>query len=132
MISCTRTIRLHDTDAAGVLYFGTLFPMAHEAYEAFMESIGFPIVDVLKEARFALPIVHTEADYAIPLRLGDKVEIEVTPDQLGQTSFSIHYRVLKGGKVAALLQTVHVCVNRRTGKKSKLPPKLATAIKRSM
>ncbi len=106
--------------------------MAHEAYEAFMESIGFSIAGVLKQGRIALPIVHAEADYAIPLRLGDGVEIEATPDQLGQSSFSIHFRVLNGGKVAALVQTVHVCVNRRTGKKSRLPPKLAAAIKRAM
>ncbi|MEE8405217.1 MAG: hypothetical protein V3S17_07475 [candidate division Zixibacteria bacterium] len=35
------TAQVHDTDAAGVIYFANFYRMAHSTYEAFMESIGY-------------------------------------------------------------------------------------------
>ena len=61
----------HDTGAAGRLYFANQFRLAHEAYEAFMASLGFPIGDILKAGRFGLPIVRAEADYKAALSVGD-------------------------------------------------------------
>ena len=36
------TVRLHDIDAAGVMFFGHLFRHAHDAYESVMANLGQP------------------------------------------------------------------------------------------
>jgi hypothetical protein len=38
MYTYQTTIRLHHTDAAGVVFFSNLFVIAHDAYESFLES----------------------------------------------------------------------------------------------
>ena len=34
-------IKLHDTDAAGLLFFSQQFEIMHDAYEALLEKIGW-------------------------------------------------------------------------------------------
>ncbi len=34
-------VKLHETDAAGILFFSHQFEMIHDAYESLLEKIGF-------------------------------------------------------------------------------------------
>ena len=77
------TIRLHHTDAAGLLFFADQFKLAHDAYESFMESIGYPFAPLLRTSQYLLPIVHAEADYGAALSTGDKITIQVTAERVG-------------------------------------------------
>lgn len=123
-------IRMSDTDAAGVLYFAHQLRLAHEAYEAFLDSAGLPIRGLLA-GDCHLPIVHAEADFTAPLRVGDRVEIDVSVDSIGETSYKILYRFRKDKEVAVgSAQTVHVAVDAKTGRKRKLPDDLRAALKK--
>ena len=104
------TLKLRDTDAAGVAFFATYFAIAHDAYEAFLVSRGFCLRDWLEEIH--LPIVHSEADYTSPIKLGDHFDIELTCGRIGQTSFTLNYHFLgcESGVTLARLKTVHVAV----------------------
>ena len=53
------SIRLHDTDAAGVLFFAHLLRHAHDAYEAFMEQAGFGLVGLIA----GMPVILGSAAY---------------------------------------------------------------------
>ncbi|MFP4063447.1 MAG: acyl-CoA thioesterase, partial [Halochromatium sp.] len=70
-------VALHDTDAAGVLFFAHLFRHAHDAYEAMMARIGWPLDGLIRERQLGLPLVHAEADYRRPMRHGDQVAVRV-------------------------------------------------------
>ncbi|MEO1619486.1 MAG: thioesterase family protein [Cyanobacteria bacterium J06632_3] len=88
----SRVIRFHETDAAGVVYFANLLTLCHEAYEAALAAGGFVLSDFFSAADdFAVPIVHTEADFYRPLRCGDRIQIQLTPKQLTPHSFEIAY-----------------------------------------
>ena len=128
MFTFSKTICLHDTDAAGRLYFAHQFRLAHEAYEAFMASLGFPIGDILKAGRFGLPIVRAEADYKAALSVGDALSIEVKPQRVGQTSFTLLCRFVRDGRTVGRVTTVHVAVEARRGTKQPLPARLRTAL----
>lgn len=128
MFTYSTRVRLHDTDAAGVLYFAHQFRLAHEAYEAFMEQSGFGIGDVLKKGRLALPIVHAEADYRAPLRVGDELTLTLRLQRLGKTSFSLVTRISRAGHTVGYTTTTHVALNRRTGRKTTLPAPLKKAL----
>ncbi|MBK5964065.1 thioesterase [Thiocystis minor] len=106
------TIRLHDTDAAGLLFFGHIFRHAHDAFEAFMDTIGFPVDLMIRDGRMLLPLTHAEADYRRPLRHGDTVRVLVSVLEIRRRSFAIGYRFIdRLGDVAATARTVHVEVS---------------------
>lgn len=128
MYILSKTIHLHDTDAAGRLYFAQLFRLAHEGYEAFISNLGFSVRDILKGGRFALPIVRAEADYKLPLSVGDEIALEIRPMRVGQSSFTVLCRITHQGRTAGRVKTVHVAVEAKKGGKCELPVRLRRAL----
>lgn len=125
MFTIDFSVRLPDTDAAGILFFGNYFRLAHDAYEAFMESIGFSLRHIVQEADFLVLIGHTEADYNKPLRLGDRARVELEVENIGRTSFVLSYSLRDvHNDIAATVKTVHVTVDKKSGDKIPLPEKL--------
>ena len=116
------TVRLHDADAAGVLFFAHLFRHAHDAYEDFMASLGQPL-DGLVRAGCRLPLVHAEADYVRPIQHGETIRVTVVLAALGETSFTLDYRFEDGsGALRARARTVHVhLADRGDGDRSAAP-----------
>jgi len=123
------SIGLHDSDAAGVVFFASLIRICHQAYEAFMESVGFGLGKIIQERRFGLPVAHVEGDFKQVMRVGDKVEIRLRVAHLGRSSFRVEYEVMLNNTVAATAATVHVCVNPETYASMELPPELRTKLK---
>lgn len=122
-------IRLHDTDAAGRLFFAHLFRHAQDALEAFMEHIGFQVDRMIREGELLLPLTHAEADYRRPLRHGDRVRVQVWVRDLRRRSFAIGYRFLdEQGEEAATATTVHVLVIDETRVGECLPQALAAGL----
>ena len=123
-------IALHDTDAAGVLFFAHLFRHAHDAYEAWIATIGFPMDAMLRDGELALPLVHAEADYRRPLRHGDRVEVTLSVAEAGSRSFKIDYRFqTPDGDLAATARTVHACLHRGEGRSCPLPAALSSTLR---
>ncbi len=123
------SIRLRDTDAAGVLFFARLLEHAHDAYETLMDQLDHPLPDLLHNASFHLPLVHAEADYLAPLRLGDRVRVSIQVAKLGRRSFTLSYAfATPDGRICARAATVHVAIDAREGKKEALPEPLREAL----
>lgn len=121
-------VRLHDTDAAGVLFFGHLFRHAHDAYESLMAAAGCPLQGLIRNG-VALPIVHAEADYQAPLRQGDRIRVRVTVAEIRRRSFSLDYRLLDDQGVSrGRARTVHVLTG--PGSTMALPDNLRQALAR--
>jgi len=97
MFTYNTMIRLHNTDAAGLLFFAEQFRLAHDAYEAFMESIGYAFAPLIRTSPFLLPIVHAEADLLQRLETGDRITIQIVAERVGSTSFTLAYTLLRNG-----------------------------------
>jgi len=122
MYTFETSVRLHDTDAAGVLFFGNYFRVAHMAYETFMESIGYSFRTIIHEADYLVLIVHAEADFRRPLHVGDRITVEVTTGKLGRSSFALDYNLRNAaGETVATARTVHVNTDKTTGNAVALP-----------
>jgi len=131
MFEYATTIRLHDTDAAGVLFFANLLKIAHDAYETFLESAGLSIGAALQQGKLIIPIVHAEADFKLPLHTGDKVTVTVKPAEIGTHSYVLDYGfALQNGQCACTAKTVHVVVEKQSGQPLQIPQKLRQALKR--
>ena len=124
-------VRLHDTDAAGRLFFAHLFRHAQEALEAFMEDIGYPIDAMLRAGEILLPLTHAEADYRRPMRHGDRIRVQVWVEDLRRRSFAIGYRFLsEADEELATAKTVHVLVSDETQVGEALPEALRAGLSR--
>jgi YbgC/YbaW family acyl-CoA thioester hydrolase len=118
-------IKLPDTDAAGILFYGNYFRLAHDAYEAFMDEIEFSLVHVLGDSPVLLLIAHAESDYRSSLNLGDSYTIQLKVEKIGRTSFVLAYHFISGsGETCATMKTVHVAVSKETQKPVGLPESL--------
>jgi len=122
-------IHLHDTDAAGLLFFSHQFAIIHDAYEALLESIGFGFATLIRKKSYFLPIVHAESDYKAPLFVGDEISIHITVEHIGTTSFTFAYTIRnKKKQVVGTARTVHVTTDKRTRKKIPLPSTMRIAL----
>jgi len=123
-------IRMQHTDAAGVVFFARLFDLAHLAYEDLLDAIGFPLPADMAHAALILPLIHARTDYRAVLRLGDRLQIQVTVEEVRSRSFALAYRFLRAdGVEAAATRTVHAAVAAATGRATGLPEDLARALR---
>ncbi len=117
-------IRMRHTDAAGIVFFTSLFELAHECYESFLES-KLPLADIIEQNEILMPIVHAEADYHIPIKLGEKYTVEMSLNKTGTSSFELGYAfVNESSKIAAEVKIVHVVLQVNTWKPVEIPDTL--------
>jgi 1,4-dihydroxy-2-naphthoyl-CoA hydrolase len=126
-------VQLHDTDAAGVLFFGHLFRYLHDAYESFMESIGFPLPELIAPSTsaesIALPIVRAEANFLSPLHHGDTVSVRLTVAEVRTRSFAMDYILAdRRARTCARGRTVHVLTAPEGPASIRLPEGLRQAL----
>ena len=127
-----RTVRLADTDAAGVVFFARTLAICHEAYEESLAVAGIDLNSLLGATGIVVPISRSEADYKRPLRPGDKLRITVAPSALSDNSFTIRFEIFKTGpveKLAATVRTEHVCTAPAKRERAALPPALAAWVR---
>ena len=130
-MSYSRTIRLVDTDAAGVIYFASLLSICHEAYEDRLIQSGINLKTFFRDTETALPIVHGEIDFFQPLFCGDRIEIQLIPNIINEHSFEISYQIFlieSPDKKIAQGKTKHVCINPLSRQKISLPDPIQKAI----
>ena len=128
MFTYKTKIRLHDTDAGGIIFFANQFRLIHDAYEELMEKYGWSFRTMLQKTNYFLPIVHAESDYKVPVFVGDKIDITVKVGHIGTTSFSFEYTLKRGKTLVGTAKTVHVTINQKTRKKIPLPPVMRKAL----
>ena len=117
----TFTTRIHDIDAAGVLFFARSLYYAHDAYEAFLNHNNQSIAAMLK-ADFILPISHTEADFKTPVALNEIITIEIFCHELKENEFSLSYQFINSShKISSTALTRHICLDSSTRKRKNLP-----------
>lgn len=125
MFTLNTKVRFHDTDAAGVVFFANYFRLAHDAYEAFMSSIGFEFGEIIAAGRYHILIVRAEADYRRALKAAEHVRVHVNVDTIGRSSFALAYEIVDSeDQVTATVRTVHVTMDPGTASKIDLPEKL--------
>lgn len=131
MFTYKTQIRLHDTDAAGILFFAHQFAIVHDAYEQLLEKLGFSFPTMLNQRPYFLPIVHAESDYKAPLFVGDKITIRITLGQIGETSFSFIYTIHNQKNVlVGTAKTVHVTIDKKKRTKIKLPGEIRRSLEK--
>ncbi len=119
-----KKIRLYETDATGVLYFAQQLKLAQETFEIFLESASFPLGVLLEKGEVLLPIVHAEADFFQPLRVGDEVELRLSLEKMGRTSFTLGCSFYKEEVLVGTTSIVHVVIEKAAWSSIQIPAAL--------
>ncbi len=126
------TTRIHDIDAAGVMFFGRFFYHIHDAYECFLNHHQMGISDILKK-EYILPISHTKADYKAPIFLNEQINIEIFLQDIKDSEFILNYHIIDAKNIIrATAQTHHICSHKITRERVNLPDVLALILKKPM
>ena len=128
MFRFSSTVRLAQTDAAGVMFFARYLEFAHLAFEHFMESIRHPLEPDLFQAQMGYPIVHVQADYLRPVRMGEALSSEVEVERIGRSSFTLRHRLVRDEATVAVVRMVHATASVRTKAAVPMPAELAQAL----
>lgn len=126
-------VRMHDTDMAGILYFARQFRFAHDALEDFVASEGLSFDFVFHRNHFVFVIVHVEADYLAPLKVGDDLEVHLKVLHVGNSSFTIDYKIYKNSRdLVGTAKTIHVTLDAKTRNKVSVPPILREKLEKHL
>lgn len=117
------TAHFSDCDPERILFFATYFKWAHDAIEGLTHSKGL-WADWFENADCGAPLRHVEADYFAPLQFGESADALVHVASIGETSITFETHFLNSGKVTAVVRTVHVFVDRKKFKATKVPDKI--------
>lgn len=124
-------VRFSEVDGASIAYFSRVFEHCHAAYEELLAAAGLPLREVLDTKDWVMPLVHAEADYREPLRLGDALRIEASVERMGATSLTFLYRVLgEEGRLRAEVRLVHVVLDKASFRPRALDESLLAGLER--
>ena len=118
-------VPMHHVDHAGVLFYANLFLHAHDAWEHFMHSQDADLAQLIETGQWRIPIVHAEADYTLPMRHGDDINIRLQIERLGRSSIRVKYAFVdQDGEQLAVARTTHVFVDADSNHASEIPTDL--------
>lgn len=118
------TTKMHDIDAAGVMFFGRYFYYAHDTYEQYLNKQKKSISDLISSNKL-LPIVHSEADFKTSIGLNETIGITLYLAKKTAHSYTLEYHFYnKGDEITAIVKTVHVCIDKINHTKKTLPDNL--------
>jgi acyl-CoA thioester hydrolase len=110
-------VRFNDLDAMGHVnnaLFATYFEEARAAFAR--EVFGLTQLDA-----FDFVVARVEIDYRRPLRYGEELRAALRVASVGESSFTIEYRLTAGGTVVATGKTVQVFYDYSSAKKKPVP-----------
>jgi 4-hydroxybenzoyl-CoA thioesterase len=104
MFSHRRNVRIEwsDCDPAGIVFYPRYFSMFDHSTVLLLEAvIGVTKRDLYKAHQFdGYPVIESRAQFLIPTRFCDDVEIETSVTKVGRTSFQLQHRLTKDGALA--------------------------------
>ncbi len=127
-------IRFQDVDAGGVLFFGRIYDYCHQAYEEFWGAEGIDRAHFFAGATYLVPIAHSEADYRLPIRHGERIMVRVDVTRVGKASFTLRYHVTARDQrdLRVEASTVHAFVDRATMRPIPIPEDLRAILLRHL
>jgi len=118
-----RRVEFADTDVAGIMHFSNFFRFMEVAEHTFYRSLGFSVHPFRHgdeeggHPKVGWPRVHASADFRLPLRFEEEVEIELLIEEIRSKTLGYYFRFWKNPDseedrvVAACGRFTVVCVS---------------------
>jgi acyl-CoA thioester hydrolase len=118
-IRVQRRIEWSDTDASGYYHNTAVFRMIEAAEAALFERLG-----ILEAAYGRVPRAHISADFLLPLRHRDLMDITLEVAEIRRTSITYRFRMDRDGQTAVKGTVAAVLVDPETRKPIPWPDEL--------
>jgi 4-hydroxybenzoyl-CoA thioesterase len=114
-------VRFGDLDGAGIAYYPNLVNYLHESFEDFFTGhVGRPYPEVFRGG-LGLPTVKIEMEFFSPVHYGERVEVGVVVERVGNSSVQIRYEGSVEGKPVFRARNTAVIVDMRTFRSTPIP-----------
>lgn len=125
MFTCPVSVRFHEADFRGILFFGRILQLAHEVFEDFVVAeLGITWDEWFADLTRLVPIKHADATFHQPLRPGRRFQAELGIGRLSDSSFEVVTRFFDvdgpSRELCAETRTIHVFVD-STFRKTPIP-----------
>jgi 1,4-dihydroxy-2-naphthoyl-CoA hydrolase len=122
-------IPFHLSDPAGILFFGHVFSLTHQAFEHFViHQLECSWAFWFQNPEWIVPIKQAHAQYFQPLRAGQECQIQLALSTLSTCSFTLTSDFIQDREMACSVETIHVFCDRATRAKIPIPPLLLTPL----
>ena len=124
--------RYAEIDQQGVVFNGHYLTWFDEAFTGFLDHLGLSYPGLIGSG-YDVHVVHSELDYAAPVRWRDEVAVTVACEGVGATSLTVAFAVLRrtagGDEVAAVRgRNVYVVISTADWEKRPVPDELRAAL----
>lgn len=116
-------IRFNQADPGGILFFGNVYPIAHDVYEDFVKALGFTWNEWFANPEWAVPIRHSSCEYFAPMFAGKMIDVEVKVERVGDSSFTLRYE-FKSDRPHCKVELVHTFIDKKTFGKRTMPSEI--------
>ncbi|HWW95878.1 MAG TPA: thioesterase family protein [Vicinamibacteria bacterium] len=132
MFTTSILVRFGDLDGAGIAYYPSLVNFLHVAFEDFFTGhVGIPYPEVFKGG-LGLPMVKVDMEFFSPVHYGDRVEVGVVVERVGNSSVQIRYEGSVQGKPVFRARNTGVIVDMKTFKPTAIPAWLRERLQAAM
>jgi len=135
MIRNVTTIRVRyaDTDQMKQAYYGRYFEYFEQGRSDMLRSIGLPYPRI-EEMGLFLPVIEAHAEYKLPARYDDELEVIVLLRDRPVARVRLDYEVMRKGEQEPLATgyTIHGFVNSSTGRATRAPAQFIEAIEKAL
>jgi len=129
----TYPLRFAHCDPAGIAYYPRYFEICDAAIEDWTAQVlGVPRRVMHLEMGLGLPTVSLHAEFAVPSRLGDALDIAVAVTAVGRSSVGLAADVACGGEKRFEVAYRQVLMNLAEARAVPWPPEWGERLRRSM
>lgn len=97
-----RRVEFADTDVAGIMHFANFFRFMEVTEHAFYRELGFSVhpfndevSDTEDSPKVGWPRVHASADYRMPLKFEEEVEVELLIEEIRSKTICYYFQFWK-------------------------------------
>lgn len=120
-------VYFEDTDAAGIVYYANYLRFAERARTEMMRALGHSHAAIMRDQGVALSVRRCEAEYLLPARLDDVLEVHSRIIELRGASMWVEQRIHRGADEVARI-VLRLAGLRREGGPARLPAAVRTAL----
>ncbi|ARM75631.1 acyl-CoA thioesterase [Acidianus manzaensis] len=120
------TVRIYDTDAQGIAHYASYYRFFTNAIEKLMTEklgINYPISD-----NFWFVIVESHAVYKKPLKLGDEIDVVLSPKVLSKKVIRFDISIIRKGEKTTEGYVIQASIDPKTWKAIELPDDILNKI----
>ena len=121
-VTSRHRVRFCDCDTAGIAYYPRLLAHVDSAVEDWMEeTVGIDRAGLLIGAKLGLPTADMHIGFSQPCRLGETIDISITPTRIGRSSITLAVMATVAGDLRFSGTLIQVLTRLETGASREWP-----------